>query len=122
MTIDGHRVGDQSFEDPRGVALDPEENIHVAAYGSSAVKVFTPDGTYVRTYGDLVGPYGIAIDEKGYCFVSEEGIHCLSIFNPEGFHIHTVFCLDFPRGVALDNTGSVYVSNFGSNSVFRYVY
>ena len=123
LTIDGRRFGDQSFEDPRGVALDPEENIHVAAYGSNAVKVFTPDGTYVRTYGDLEGPYGIAIDEKGYCFVTEERCNCLNIYDPKGCMIHMVALdLNIPRGVALDHTGSVYISNFGSDNVFRYVY
>ena len=66
LSINGNVSDAQGFKDPWGLALDPQGNIHVAAWGSDTIKVFTPEGTNVRSYGDVKGPTGIAIDEKGY--------------------------------------------------------
>ena len=69
LAINGNVSGSHSFQDPCGLALDPQGNIHVAANGSNAIKVFTPEGTYVRSYGDVKSPSGIAVDEEGYSMV-----------------------------------------------------
>ena len=50
---------DHPFKNIYGLALDPLGNIHVAAYISNCIKVFTSEGTYVRSYGDVKGPTGI---------------------------------------------------------------
>ena len=42
-------TGNNPFEAPWGLFLDPKENIHVAAYDSNTIKVFTPEDTYVRS-------------------------------------------------------------------------
>eukprot|EP00731_Ephydatia_muelleri_P035428 Em0123g9a len=69
-----------AFLEPRGLALDPQGNIHLAACGSNSIKVFTPDGTYVRSYGDAKFPTGIVIDEEG------KKIHTVgNLNNPDGF-------------------------------------
>ena len=62
---------DASFYSPYGVAVDPEGNIHVAANNTSSIKVFTPEGDFVRAYGSLCCPTGIAIDSAGFCFVCQ---------------------------------------------------
>ena len=118
LTIDGNGSGNHCFQCPCGLALDPQGNIHVAAYGSIAIRVFTKEGVYVRTYGDPKHPIGIAIDGEGYSFVSEIDGHCLSIFNLQGNRIHTVGNLNNPWGTALDpRDGSVYVANRGTGTV-----
>eukprot|EP00731_Ephydatia_muelleri_P008882 Em0004g1220a len=71
LTINGSVTGSHGFQHPYGLALDHVGNIHVAAYGSNCIKVFTPEGTYVRSYGAVKGPSEIAIDEEGYSFVNE---------------------------------------------------
>ena len=121
LTINGNVFGAQGFKKPYGLALDPQGNIHVAAYGTNTIKVFTPEGTYVRSYGDVKLPIGIAIDEEGYSLVSENSGNCLSIFDPQGNTIHTVGNLTNPCGVALDPiSGSLYVANHGANTVLKY--
>ena len=121
LTVNGNVSGAQGFKDPWGLALDPQGNIHVAAYGSNTIKVFTPEGTYVRSYGDVKGPTGIAIDEEGYSLVCERSGKCLSIFDPEGNKIHTVGNLIVPLDIALDPTsGSLYVANYGADTVLKY--
>ena len=121
ITINGNVSGAQGFNNPWGLALDLQGNIHVAAYGSNTIKVFTPEGTYVRSYGDVKGPTGIAIDEEGYSFVCERSGNCLSTFDPQGIKIYTVGNLNAPRGAALDPTsGSLYVANYGANTVLKF--
>ena len=121
FTIDGNVTGDHSFQSPRGLAFDPLGNIHVAAYGSNTIKVFTKQGVYIRRYGDLKGPWGIAIDSEGYIFVTEYGGNCISIFDPQENKIHTVGGLNDPRGLALDSrTRSLYVANYGAHVVLKY--
>ena len=121
LTINGNVPGCHGFQNPYGVALDPQGSIHVAANGSNTIKVFTPEGTYVRSYGDVKGPSGIVIDEEGYSLVTEPRLDCLSIFDSQGHKVHTVGNLNGPRGVTLDpKSGSVYVANTGANTVLKY--
>ena len=121
MTINGDVSGAQGFKNPWGLALDPQGNIHVSACGSITIKVFTPEGTYVRSYGDVMGPIGIAIDEEGYSFVCEFSGKCISIFDPQGNKIHTFGNLTYPYGVALDiKSGSLYVADNGAKTVLKY--
>ena len=121
LTINGNVSNAQGFKDPRGLALDSQGNIHVAAWGSDTIKVFTPEGTYVRSYGDVMGPSGIVIDEDGYSLVCENSGNGISIFDPQGNQIHTVGNLNEPHGLALDPlSGSMYVANCGDYIVLKY--
>ena len=95
--------------------MDPQGNIHTANYGSDSFKVFTPEGTYVKSYGDVKFPNGIAIDEEGYSLVNDSSRNCLSIFDPQGKKIHTIgrFVLTF--AVTLDSkSNSLYVADVGN--------
>ena len=121
LTINGKVPGSHGFLSPYGVAMDPQGNIHVAALRSNTIKVFTPEGTYVRSYGDVKKPSGIVIDEEGYSLVTEYHGHCLSIFDSQGHKVHTVGKLECLRGVMLDpKSGSVYVANTGAITVLKY--
>eukprot|EP00731_Ephydatia_muelleri_P009238 Em0004g1576a len=118
LTINGHVSG---FQSPYGIALDPDGNIHVATSGSNTIKVFTPEGTYSRSYGDVKAASGIVIDEEGYSVVNECTCNCLSIFDPLGNKINTVGGLNGPRGVILDaRSDSLYVANCGADTVLKY--
>ena len=121
LTINGNVSGAQGFNPPLGLALDPQGNIHVGGWGSDTIKVFTPEGTYVRSYGIVKSPSGIAIDEEGYSFVCENSGNCLSIFDPQGNKIHTVGNLSNLQGAALDPISSIlYVANCGAKTVLKY--
>ena len=112
---------DHPFKNPCGLALDPLGCIHVAAVNSNCIKVFTPEGTYVRSYGNVKGPSGIVIDEEGYSLVNEFSGNCLSIFDPQGSKVHTIGNLIAPRGVILYfKTGSLYVTNCPGNTVLKF--
>ena len=120
LTIDG--TGNNPFNTPWGLSLYPQGNIHVAAGDSDTIEVFTLEGTYVRSYGDVKGPSGVAVDEEGYSYVSEYGGGCFSIFDPKGQKIHTVGNLNKPLRVALDlQRCSLYVTNVDSNNLLKYI-
>ena len=121
LTINGNVFSSHAFQRPYGLALDPQGNIHVAAFGSNTINVFTPEGTYVRSYGDVKGPSGIVIDEEGYSLVNERDGNCFSIFDQQGNKVHTIGNLNKPLGVILDpKRGSLYVANYGANTVLKY--
>ena len=120
LTIDG--TGNNPLIAPCGISLDPQGYIHVADYGSNTIKVFTPEGTYVRSYGDVKGPSGVAVDEEGYSYVSADIEGCFSVFDPNGQKIHTVGNLNKPLRVALDpQRCSLYVPNFSNRNVLKYI-
>ena len=123
LTIDVDVTGSHAFQNPCGLALDPQGNIHVAAFSTDTIKVFfTLEGIYIRSYGDVNGPTGIMIDEEGYCLVNEVSGNCLSIFDPQGNKVHAFGNLnDSPQGIILHpKSGSLYVANYGANTVLKY--
>ena len=119
LTINCNVTGSHAFLKPQGLALDPQGNIHYAADGSDSIKVITPGGTYVRSYGDVKLPNGIVIDEEGYSLVSELAGHCLSIFDPRGKKIHKIGGFRMPFAVMLDcKSSSLYVTD--DRAVLKY--
>ena len=116
FTIHGDVAGNNHFLYPRGLALDPQGNIHVAACDSNTIKVFTIEGVYIRTYGDLKKPSGIAIGSDGYSFASESDGSCVSIFDLEGNKVHTVDNLSKPLGIAL-HSDAYYFEGFNADSM-----
>jgi hypothetical protein len=75
----------KGLEDPRGIAVDASGNLCVSDWGEShQVKVFAPDGKFLRAIGHAgapkAGPYdplhmnhpqGMAIDDKNQLWVTE---------------------------------------------------
>ena len=122
-TIEGSGDSHHCFRNPWGLALDPRGNIHVAAYGSNVVKVFSNEGVYIRLYGgESKGPKGLFIDHDGYSFLGEGDGDTISIFDWEGNKIHAMKNLNNPRGIALDPWGDrLYVANWGIDAVLVYI-
>ena len=115
-------VPGKAFSTPWDIAVDPWGNLHIAAWGTNAIKVFTVDGMFVRSYGEkvLMNPRGITIDGGGYVFVSDGGSNSVAVFEPTGKCTHVIPNLDAPTGVAVDQDNGIYVVNYGTGSVLRY--
>ena len=127
FTMHGDVAGNNQFLCRRGLALDHQGNLHVAAYDSNSIKVFTREGVYIRTYGDPKKPSGIAIGGDGYSFVSESDSSCVSIFDPEGNKVHTVGKLNQPLGIALRYSSvsisdgfTIYVADSNADTICTY--
>ena len=119
-SISGAVTGNASFHCPHGVAVDPQGNIHVAARKTSAVKVFTSDGAYIRMYGNLIEPTGIAVDCGGFSLVCEMYTYHISVFDPQGKLVAKIPTQLLKQlGVSVHHDGSVYVSSSDDNVIVK---
>ena len=91
------------------------------AFGYGTIQVFTPEGTYARSYGLINSPNGIVIDKEGCSVVSECLGSCVSVIDPQGNKVHTFGKVKFPQGVMLEpKSGSLYVANCCARTVLKY--
>jgi len=68
-----------------------QENIFITDFGHSSIKIFSHDGSYLRSigsYGKGLGqfarPKGIAVDKKQNLFVVDAGFQNVQVFNNAG--------------------------------------
>ena len=113
---------DSALTSPYSVSFDFSGHLHVTCYISNIVKVFTPEGQYIRQYGQshLNAPCGIAIDSTGNSLVINYSGNSLSIFDPHGNYIHSIGGFKYPVGVAVASNGSVWVADRANNRLVKY--
>ena len=107
---------------PCGISFDVSGHLHVTCNSSNIVAVFTPEGQYIRQYGQsyLNRPCGIAIDSAGNSLVVNNSGNSLSIFDPHGNYIHSIEGFKYPVGVAVASNGSVWVSDTDNHRLVKY--
>ena len=133
LTINGNEPNVSEVWSPYGLALDPQGYIHVVTCNQRTINVFTPEGTYFRSYGsDVKSSIGrdvtisasqIVVDEEGYSIVHFRinNDHFLVIFDPRGFMVHKVGKLNSPQCLTLDHkSSSLYVADHNTNTIFKY--
>ena len=122
--IDSTVSGNKGFRSPIGLSFDHFGHLHVTCYCSniSVVAVFTPEGQYIRQYGQshLNNPYGLAIDSTGNSLVVNYDEKSISIFDPHGNYIHSIGGFKYPVGVTAASNGSVWVADTGNNRLVKY--
>lgn len=96
---------------PVNLALDEQGRIYVSDLSVCRVKIFEPDGKFLRTLGgqgDLPGqfarPKGIAVDRAGRIFVVDAASQTCSIFDAEG---RLLLAFGEPDSGAGDNSGTL---------------
>ena len=106
---------------PYGLSFDISGLLHVTCV-FSIVNVFTPEGQYIRQYGQshLNEPCDIAIDSAGNSLVVNNSGDSLSIFDPLGNYIHSIGGFKNPIGVAVASNGSVWVADYSNNRLVKY--
>ena len=79
---------------PADVAIDNEEQVHIAVPSAKCIKVTTAEGDLIRKYGVglLDDPLGVVVDEDGYCLVGDWSWKdpALHIFDPQGRPVHSI--------------------------------
>jgi len=138
MTIGKRGYGDGEFNYPTNIAVDSESNIYVVDTLGFRVEVFSPDGKFIRAFGEacdapgcFARPKGIGIDSKGHIYVADAAFQNYQIFNKEGKVLLFVgesgvgpgkFIL--PAGLYVDKrTDMIYVVNQlpGYLQIFKYI-
>jgi len=96
------------FSDPNDVIVAPDGSIfvaetHTAQYidepgpnAKSRISKFTPDGTFIMSFGEwgygdgqFRSPHSLAFDSQGRLFVADRGNRRIQIFDQDGNHLDT---------------------------------
>eukprot|EP00058_Branchiostoma_floridae_P002440 XP_002587928.1 hypothetical protein BRAFLDRAFT_87316 [Branchiostoma floridae] len=113
----------------RGIAVDMRTNhILLTDADQSAVQVFRPDGSLVRTVqhplGGMVRPMCVTVDGEGNILVSAWGTHSVYVYDESGKflfqfggHGSGEGQLKYPRGICTDSLGYIIVADYGNERV-----
>ncbi|CAN5898500.1 hypothetical protein BH24CHL4_BH24CHL4_07810 [soil metagenome] len=117
------------FFGPRDVAVTANE-IYVVDTGNERVQVFTPDGTFVRSWGgygsdvtQFIEPVGIAVGPDDRVYVADSGNARISVFARDGTPLAQwpVAAWQgqqyFEPYLAFDQFGRLYATSAGTASV-----
>jgi DNA-binding beta-propeller fold protein YncE len=125
-------LGDGQFYEPWGVTVDADGNIYVADTWNGRIQVFSPEGEFLRKWGNfnttngelgdafaLFGPRGVEIDQAGNLLVADTGNKRILMFTPTGELLQQVGGggvalgrFEEPTDVGVDpRDGSIYVAD-----------
>jgi len=84
-------IGSPRLAEPAGVALDASGKLYIADTGNNRVRVLSPSGTTLRTFGSpgsgdgqFNSPWGVALDSSGNIYVSDSGNNRVQKFDSAG--------------------------------------
>jgi len=106
----------QWLHQPTNLAIGRNGDIYVVETGNFRVARFTPDGKFVRHYGEagqapgqFARPKGIAIDRAGRLYVGDAAFQNVQLFDPDGRMLMAFGQpgddspgLNLPAGMAID--------------------
>jgi DNA-binding beta-propeller fold protein YncE len=125
------------FRFPTNVSTDREGKIYVMDTMNFRVQIFSPEGEFLSTFGQLgdgfgqfARPKGIAVDTEGHIYVSDAIFHNIQIFNQEGQLLLFFGRLGtrkgefyLPAGIFVDESNRIYVVDQYNHriQVFQYL-
>ena len=76
---------------PTNLAFDREGRLFVSDTGAYAVRIYDPEGKYLRTIGQMgtapglfARPKGVAVDRNGLVYIVDAATQLVQMFDPEG--------------------------------------
>ena len=115
---------------PRGIDIGPDGNIYVVDSGNCKVRVYSPQGVPVRSWGECGAkpgqfkePGGIAVSEDGRVVVADTWNHRVQVFEAKGKLVNEWSTADGmygPRDAAVDGFGHIYISDTGKHRVLKF--
>lgn len=118
--------GPYQFSSPTDVAIASDGSIYVTdghdTEANHRVMKFTPDGTFVMSFGEFGSgpgqfnvPHAIAIDSRDRLYVADRDNNRVQVFTADGEHIVTWTQFGRPSGIDIGADNVVYVSDNQSN-------
>ncbi len=108
--------GAEGFNVPGNLVMDGGGYVYVVDILNGRVVQLSPEGTFVRQYGQpgdtagrLARPKGVAVDSGGHVFVSDGLKAAIEVFSPEGAYVGAIGRRDLDDPAA----GSVFVAPAG---------
>jgi len=121
----GQGTGPGELQDPRALAIGPNDHVYVADYGNARVQQFDADGNFVRAWGaqgevDVSFEYlkGITVDLDGSVYVLD-GSH-IEKFTAEGQFLTTTDRAMRVYGYSLDASQDNTIYTVGAGRVTGY--
>jgi DNA-binding beta-propeller fold protein YncE len=111
------RHGGPPFNRPTGVAIAPNGELYVCdGYGNARVHRFSPDGTFIQSWGEpgtkpgqFNLPHDIWVAPDGRVFVADRENDRIQIFTPTGQFLDQWTHVQRPTGLCIRD-GLIYVS------------
>ncbi len=89
--VENRGQGEGEFRFPSFVAVGPQGNVYVTDAINARIQVFTPEGEFIRSIGQLgdgpgtfARPKGVGVDARGRIFVADAAFNNIQIFDSEG--------------------------------------
>ncbi len=109
------------FHYPCNLAIGAAGQLYIAdGYGNARVHEFTPNGKWVRSWGEPGSgpgqfhlPHGIAVHRDGSLYVADRENSRIQIFTPEGQFKSEITGLVRPCQVTFDASGNMFVAELG---------
>ncbi|MFH2205115.1 MAG: hypothetical protein ABIJ96_18550 [Elusimicrobiota bacterium] len=115
---------------PHGIAVNEKGTIYVADTGNRRVDAFSPDGSFLFSFGPQVGPHefaepvGLVWDEAGFIYIVDKGLRKIFKCEPSGGFIKSwgtqgsgVADFAAPGAIAYDGRRYLYVLDQGHQRV-----
>ncbi|MEZ4868414.1 MAG: PA14 domain-containing protein [Caldilineaceae bacterium] len=106
------------FNQPKGVAVGPDNRLYVADTGNQRVLVLQPDGTLVgqlQPTDPFVEPFDIAVDQEGVVYVLDAGADRVARFDRADNYLGDLpvdsTLVGRSRGIHVDQQGRIWVAN-----------
>jgi streptogramin lyase len=127
--------GSGKLKHPWGIAVDAENNLWIADKEDNRVAEFSPEGTFIKAFGELGSepgkfnePEGIAIDSSGHIWVADTNNNRLEEFSATGTYMAQFGSLGSepgkfkaPSAVTFDAKEKVlWVADTGNNRIERF--
>jgi sugar lactone lactonase YvrE len=131
------------FDTPRGMAIDPKDNLYVVDQNNHRIRKITPDAMVTTFAGSTIGfsdgigsaamfydPIGIAVDQQGNVYVGDSNNNRVRKITANG-DVSTLAGstvgyadgtggtaqFDSPYGIAVDALGNVYVADLYNHKI-----
>lgn len=131
VAVWGHAgSGRGEFNEPRGLATDPQGNLFIADTKNHRIQKLSPSGEVLAVWGEngdqpgqFKDPHGIAVGVDGSVYVADTWNHRVQKFDNNGKFIKAWQPEPGfwgPRGIAVNKEGLVYVTDTGNKRIVSF--
>ena len=124
-----HGTGNGQFDNPQGLAVDPNGRVIVVDQGNNRLVALSFNGqafSYLDSYtAGFNNPTSVAVDSWGNLVVADTGNNRIVVLSPDGEFLDEYTepndgytgSFNAPRGVAVDKNGNLIIADTGNSRV-----